>query len=76
MPGVQSVNRDNYDACPACGWVVDYGCMCPDARPTYPLVKYGALKASRHPVASDGEGKQREAMRQPTAPKHSPEGEG
>ena len=31
------------DACPKCGWIVDYGCGCPDCRPTFPLVPYGAI---------------------------------
>lgn len=36
------------DTCPKCGWVVDYGCGCPDGRPTYPLVQHDTIVVCPH----------------------------
>lgn len=32
------------EACPRCGAVVDYACLCPDGKPTFPLVPYRPIR--------------------------------
>ena len=33
--------------CPRCGSVCDYGCMCPNGDPEFPLVKYDDQRAAK-----------------------------